>query len=176
MSEGVEWALHCAVLLAALPPAGTVPARALAQFHGVSESYLLKHLQALSRAGIFESVPGPLGGYRLARPPAQITVLDIVEAIEGSEPLFRCTDIRQRGPAALDPQMYRVRCGIHTAMLRADAAWKQALRVQTVADLVGLTAASIDPRRVEKARAWLGQNVRLSPGGSGRRGEPGAKA
>jgi Rrf2 family protein len=176
MSEGVEWALHCAVLLAALPPAGTLPARALAQFHGVSESYLLKHLQALSRAGIFESVPGPLGGYRLARPPGQITVLDIVEAIEGSEPLFRCTDIRQRGPAALEPGMYRVRCGIHTAMLRADAAWKQALRVQTLADLVGLTAASIDRRRVEKARAWLGQNVRLSPGGSGRGGEPGAKA
>jgi Rrf2 family protein len=176
MSEGVEWALHCAVLLAALPPAGTLPARALAQFHGVSESYLLKHLQALSRAGIFESVPGPLGGYRLARPPGQITVLDIVEAIEGSEPLFRCTDIRQRGPAALDPRMYRVRCGIHTAMLRADAAWKQALRVQTLADLVGLTAESIDRRRVEKARAWLGQNVRLSPGGSGRGGEPGAKA
>ena len=51
MSAGVEWALHCTVLLAVLPPAGTLPGRALAQFHGVSESYLLKHMQALTKAG-----------------------------------------------------------------------------------------------------------------------------
>ena len=59
MSAGVEWALHCTVLLAVLPPAGTLPGRALAQFHGVSESYLLKHMQALTKAGICESVSGP---------------------------------------------------------------------------------------------------------------------
>ena len=67
MSAGVEWALHCTVLLAVLPPAGTLPGRALAQFHGVSESYLLKHMQALTKAGLCESVSGPTGGYRLAR-------------------------------------------------------------------------------------------------------------
>jgi len=163
LSAGVEWGLHCAVLLAGLPRSGTLPGRALAEFHGISESYLLKHLQSLTRVGLFESVPGPTGGYRLARRPDQITVLDIVEAIEGPEPLFRCTDIRQRGPAALDPEMYRVRCGIHTAMLRADLAWKQALRAQTVADLVVLTGESIDRQRVELARAWIRENVRHSP-------------
>jgi Rrf2 family protein len=163
LSAGVEWALHCAVLLAAVPRAGTLTGRALAEFHGISESYLLKHLQALTRAGIFESSSGPLGGYRLARTPDQITVLDMVEAIEGPEPSFRCTDIRQRGPAALDPELYRVRCGIHATMLRADLAWKQSLRSQTLADLVAITGESIDRRRVELARAWLKQNVRRSP-------------
>src|SRR3954470_17875791 len=103
LSAGVEWALHCAVLLAALPPTGALSGRALAEFHGVSESYLLKQLQALTRAGVFTSTPGPLGGYRLARPASEITVLEIVEAIEGPELGFRCTDIRQRGPAAVDP-------------------------------------------------------------------------
>jgi len=179
LGAGVEWALHCAVLLAALPRTGTLPGRALAEFHGISESYLLKHLQSLTRAGLFESVPGPTGGYRLARGPDEITVLDIVEAVEGPEPTFRCTDIRQRGPAALDPELYRVRCGIHTAMLRADIVWKQALRSQTVADLVAITAESIDRRRVELARAWLKENVRHSPErpdpapSEGRRPEPG---
>jgi len=163
LSAGVEWGLHCAVLLAALPRAGTLPGRALAEFHGISESYLLKHLHSLTRAGIFESVPGPTGGYRLARPPDQITVLEMVEAIEGPEPAFRCTDIRQRGPAAVDPELYRVRCGIHATMLGADLAWKQALQSQTLADLVVITGASIDQQRVELARAWLKRNVRRPP-------------
>src|SRR3954468_23845749 len=105
MSAGVEWALHCGVLLAVLKPTGTLPGRALAEFHGISESYLLKHLQALTKAGVFESIPGPTGGYRLARPPDQITVLEMVEAIEGPEPAFRCTEIRRRGPAAIDPEL-----------------------------------------------------------------------
>ncbi len=59
ISEGVEWGLHIASVLAALPPRATLPAKALAEFHGVSESYLLKHLKALVEAGVFESVPGP---------------------------------------------------------------------------------------------------------------------
>src|SRR3954454_3030133 len=157
LSAGVEWGLHCAVLLAALPRAGTLPGRALAEFHGISESYLLKHLQALTKAGVFESIPGPTGGYRLARPPEQINLLEMVEAIDGPEPAFRCTEIRQRGPAGLDPEQYRVRCGIHATMLKADLAWKQALRAQTLADLVAITGASLERQRVDLARAWLKQ-------------------
>jgi len=163
LSAGVEWALHCAVLLAALPPAGALTGRALAEFHGISESYLLKQLQALTRTGLFTSTSGPLGGYRLARPADQITVLEIVEAIEGPESMFQCTDIRKRGPAAVELELYRVRCGIHAAMLQAELAWKQVLRQQTVADLAALTGASIAPERAQKARAWLRERVRLSP-------------
>ena len=155
MSAGVEWALHCTVLLAVLPPAGTLPGRALAQFHGVSESYLLKHMQALTKAGICESVPGPTGGYRLARKPREITLLDIVEAIEGTEPAFRCDEIRQRGPTALDPSTYTVQCGIHTVMLEAELAWKQSLRARTLADLAPLSIETMEQQRVELAATWI---------------------
>ena len=174
LSAGVEWALHCAVLLAALPPGGALSGRALAEFHGVSETYLFKQLQALTRAGVLTSTPGPQGGYRLARPAAEITVLNIVEAIEGSEPVFRCTDIRRRGPAAVDPDLYRVRCGIHTSMLRAQEAWKAALHEQTLADVAARTSASIAPERAQKARAWLREQIRLGPAsGAGPSGERG---
>lgn len=170
MSAGVEWALHCTILLAVLPPAGTLPGRALAQFHGVSESYLLKHMQALTKAGICESVSGPTGGYRLAREPDEITLLDVVEAIEGTEPAFRCDEIRQRGPTALDPSTYTVQCGIHSVMLEAEAAWKQALRARSIADLKPLSIETMDQRRRELAGRWIKQNVRLNleeagPGG-----------
>jgi Rrf2 family protein len=160
MSEGIEWGLHCATVLAALPPGATLPGKALAEFHGVSESYLLKHLQALTGAGLLESVPGPKGGYRLARPPEQITLLDVVEAIEGREPAFRCTEIRQRGPAALDTGAYRLPCGIHAAMLRAEAAWRQSLRAQTVADLLAGLIGTVDPKQIEKGAAWLQEKAR----------------
>src|SRR4051812_43999481 len=101
LGDGVEQAIHCVAMLAGLPPQRVLAAAALAEFHGVSPSYLLKHLQALSSAGIVAAVPGPAGGYRLARTPSQISLLDIVVAVEGAEPAFRCAEIRQRGPAPL---------------------------------------------------------------------------
>ena len=89
LGDGVEQAIHSVTMLAILPENGVLSAAALAEFHGVSTSYLLKHLQALSRAGIMLTVPGPKGGYRLTKPPAEITILDIVLAVEGPEPAFR---------------------------------------------------------------------------------------
>jgi Rrf2 family protein len=173
MSAGVEWALHCTVLLAVLKPACMLPGRALAEFHGVSESYLLKHMQALTKAGICESVSGPTGGYRLARKPREITLLDIFEAIEGTEPAFRCEEIRQRGPTALESCTYTVQCGIHSVMLEAEQAWKQSLRSRTIADLAPLSIGTMDPKRVDLATTWIWQNVRRGPRSDVAQGEAG---
>lgn len=136
LSDGVEWAAHATTLLAVLPPDASLPAARLAEYHVVPAAYLAKHLQALRRAGILESVQGPGGGYRLAKPADAITLLDVVEAIDGTEGAFVCTEVRQRGPAACPPDAYRVPCGIHRAMSRADRAWRASLREVTVADLV----------------------------------------
>jgi Rrf2 family protein len=160
LSDGVEWALHSAALLAVLPPGAVLPAKALAEYHGISESYLVKHLQALATDGLLESVPGPKGGYRLARPAAEITALEVVDAVEGRQPAFRCTEIRQRGPAGLEPEVYRLPCPINATMLRAEVAWRNALRAQTLADVVADLAKQADPRGIEKAMAWLLGHVR----------------
>lgn len=160
LSEGVEWAIHSVVLLAALGPGATLSGAALAEFHGVSESYLLKHLQMMARANILDSIPGPKGGFRLARPHEEITLLDIVEAVEGKDPAFRCTEIRQRGPSGLEPSAYPHLCGIHAAMLHAEAAWKKELRSRTIADLAEHVARAVDPRAVEKAAPWMREHVR----------------
>lgn len=98
LGDGVEQAIHSVSMLAGLSEGGVLSAAALAEFHGVSTSYLLKHLQSLSNAGIVTTVPGPKGGYRLARTTDKITLLDIVLAVEGPQPAFRCAEIRQRGP------------------------------------------------------------------------------
>ena len=160
LSEGIEWGLHCATLVAILPSEGTLPASRLAEYHGVPGAYLAKHLQALSRGGILESVPGPSGGYRLARPPAEITVLDVVEAIDGTNPAFTCTEIRRRGPAAIPAREYRLPCSIHVVMNRADAAWRAELAATTLADLVELVVTTASPQALATGAAWLQEVMR----------------
>jgi Rrf2 family protein len=155
ISEGVEWGLHAAVVLSFLPPEATLPTGRLAEYHGVPAAYLAKHLQALSRAGLLEASPGPRGGYRLARPASEIIALDVVEAIDGSEPAFRCTEIRRRGPAAVAAREYRVPCSIHVLMDRADAAWRAELAATTIADLAGTVVQQASPVALARGAAWM---------------------
>lgn len=136
LGDGVEQAIHSVTVLAGLTPGGVLAASALAEFHGVGASYLLKHLQALSGAGILETVPGPKGGYRLAKTPQEISLLDIVLAVEGREPAFRCAEIRQRGPNPASVKPVRP-CEINVAMLRAERAYRAELQRTSIADILG---------------------------------------
>ncbi|GGF40973.1 transcriptional regulator [Youhaiella tibetensis] len=137
IGEGVEQAIHCVLMLSNLQPDGALPAAALAAFHGVKTSYLLKHLQAMAGAGLLASIPGPRGGYRLARRPEDISLLDIVLAVEGPAPAFRCAEIRQRGPNPLPAEFHRLPCGVASAMLRAERAYRAELATITIAELRG---------------------------------------
>jgi Rrf2 family protein len=154
LGEPVEWALHCTTVLALLPSDRALPASRLAEFHGVPAAYLAKALQSLSRAGIVESVPGRRGGYRLGRPPASITLLEVVDAVEGPELSFRCTEIRKRGPARV-AHRYSPVCAIAEAMYRADEAWRAELAHTTVADLLQKLATTVPMEAATKAAAWF---------------------
>lgn len=153
MSAGVEWALHCCVVLTVVRH--PVPAARLAQLHDVSGTYLAKQLQELSRAGFVRSVQGKSGGYVLTRPPDEITVLDIVEAVDGAQPAFVCTEIRQRGPLAAPMESCTTPCAIARAMDAADSAWRAALRAVTIADLARDVSSDNGPQVFEGIRDWL---------------------
>ena len=60
-----------------------VPLNVLAQRNGISPQFLEQVFASLRRAGIVRSIKGPQGGYYLARPASEITVSDIVYAIDG---------------------------------------------------------------------------------------------
>ncbi|WP_203808600.1 RrF2 family transcriptional regulator [Actinoplanes couchii] len=153
MSGGVEWALHCCTLLSrASEP---VPAAKLAEFHDVSPTYLAKQLQALSRAGLVRSTQGNSGGYTLTRDAARITVLDVVEAVDGALPAFRCTEVRQRGPLATPAQDCTAPCPIARVMDSADRAWRDSLRTVTIADLVADADRDLTPGTLRRAQEWL---------------------
>jgi Rrf2 family protein len=135
LSQGVEWTLHCVTLLALMPDGVTVRREQLAGHYSLPEAYLAKHLQAATKAGILRATPGPRGGYQLARPATEITLLDVVEAIEGSARPFICQEIRFQGSGALNPEDCHSLCLINVAMNKADNAWRSSLRTTTVADI-----------------------------------------
>ncbi|MGW4497480.1 RrF2 family transcriptional regulator [Micromonospora sp. NPDC004336] len=135
MSEGVEWALHTCLNLSWVTDGRAIRATTLAAFYELPPAYLNKQLQALARAGIVTSTSGPRGGFRLARRPEEITLLDVVVAIEGSDEAFRCSEILRQGPGGRSDVDYRQTCVISQAMRRAELSWRRELAAQSLADI-----------------------------------------
>lgn len=162
LGEGVEQAIHSVTMLAGLGPDSVLSAADLAEFLGVSASYLLKHLQALSGAGIVRTLPGPKGGYALARLPDKITLLDIVLAVDGRDPAFRCQEIRRRGPNPLPSRLLDKPCGINVAMLRAEQAYRAELRRVSIADILSELREQDDGTIAARGCAFLEAHERKS--------------
>jgi Rrf2 family protein len=154
MGRGVEWALHCCLNLLWIGPDQAVTATHLAAFYELPTAYLNKQVQALVRAGIATSVPGPNGGFRLARAPKDISLLDVVTAIEGPEPAFRCMEIRQQGPLGGAPESFTTQCLIDQAMRQAELAWRRELASRTLADLNAAVERDV-PAVPDRTRRWF---------------------
>ena len=155
LKNQVEWALHCCAILAGLGPNRHLATRDLAELHGVPKEYLSKALQALSQAGIVEGTLGPSGGYRLARATEAISFLDIVEAVEGRQSSFVCTEIRKNNPCRPSQMCDDRPCAIARAMWAADEAWRKSLRGVTLADLARTLEKDIPPALWKKTAAWV---------------------
>jgi Rrf2 family protein len=137
LGEGVEWGLHCCLVLAWLDDQAPIATARLAEMFELPSEYLKKRLQPLVREGILESTPGVRGGYRLARAPERISLMDVVAAVEERTEAFRCTEIRRHGAGkAAARSEFSQPCGIATAMRRAELAWRRELAGQTIADLI----------------------------------------
>lgn len=89
LSEAVAIGLHAAMFLAAEEGRVATAGQIARVFH-VSEAHLTKVMQALNRDGLVDATRGPGGGYHLARPAKSISLLEIVEAIEGRLDVERC--------------------------------------------------------------------------------------
>jgi Rrf2 family protein len=70
-----------------------ISAREIAARQELSPSFVGKIVSTLARAGILATLRGAAGGVRLGRPPEQITVLDVVQAVQGPIQLNRCVRV-----------------------------------------------------------------------------------
>ena len=70
--------------------------RTLAELQGVPPELLAKVFTRLAKAGLVAATEGVRGGFRLARPANEISVLDVVRAIDGDKSIFECREVRER--------------------------------------------------------------------------------
>ena len=97
LSTKGRYGLRAIVDLASNSQDGAVCISSIAQRQNLSESYLEQLMSLLRKAGIIESVRGAGGGYRLARPPEQISVGEILRALEGDLNLVECSALMGEG-------------------------------------------------------------------------------
>ena len=147
----VEYALH-ALLNLSLAPAETAPsARDLADFQKLPVPFMRKLLTQLEKAALVAAGEGVHGGWRLTRPASEISVLEVVDAAQGEEPLFECREIRARcalWPDDAPPRGARSGvCEIHAVILAAERAMRAELASQTLADIAA-RVGSKSPRFV----------------------------
>ena len=96
-SAGVEYGIHCLIFLVGEGgESRDASVRDLAELQGVPQDYLAKIFTKLAKARLVAATEGVRGGFRLARPADEITLLDIVGAIDGQKLIFDCREIRGR--------------------------------------------------------------------------------
>lgn len=91
----------------------------------------------LVRQGWVDSAPGPTGGYRLTVDPADVSVLDVIEAVEGPTDSGRC--VVAGGPCG--PDRY---CALHEAWTRARTLLADRLAGSSVADVARDVSIELD--------------------------------
>ena len=95
VSAKADYAVRACAELATSPEGTAVPAEVLAAGQGIPTTFLERILGDLRRAGVVTSVRGRSGGYRLARAAAQVSLADVIRAVDG--PLVTVRD--ERPPA-----------------------------------------------------------------------------
>jgi len=156
--SGVEYGLHCLLYLVDPPAGGPPSSRDLADFQGVSPSYVAKLFTRLEKAGLVTSAEGVRGGYRLARPADQITILEVVDVLESEKQLFRCREVRANCVLYSGaPPVWAIRgtCSIHALMREAESAMRDVLGSRTLADLAGTVAPKIPASFRARKRRWF---------------------
>lgn len=83
LTRASSYALHAVVYMATQKLNKPVASHLIAQAQGIPERFLLKVLKPLVSARVLHSIKGPHGGYRLAQPASDLTMLDVVEAVDG---------------------------------------------------------------------------------------------
>ncbi len=92
----------------------TITSVAIAESRHIPEKYLVHILLQLKRAGLVRSVRGAQGGYLLSRIPEQVTLLDIVEAIDG--PILSPLPVNDQVSAQMKPVWARAAAGIEDVL------------------------------------------------------------
>ena len=144
LSQSLELAIHALWYVAMQRPGVQVQVKTVARLQNVKLSYLAKIFQELGKTGLVLGSRGKSGGYRLARPPAEISLGDVVRALGEDQPLLEC--LPARGCKATPG------CPVEQVFQRARSRLMEELDTVTLYDLVRRTQGHVTPEAIP----WLG--------------------
>jgi Rrf2 family iron-sulfur cluster assembly transcriptional regulator len=142
-SRSAEYAIRAFVEMAELSDGDFALVKQIAADADIPAHFLAKILQDLARHGFLKSSKGPGGGFRLARAAAEVSMMQIVEAVDGAGRYDRCLN----GSAECND---RVACGFHDSWMT--------LRSRIIDYLEGTSVADLSKSRRAKS---LGEKRRL---------------
>ena len=128
-SKGCEYAIRALMCVAPDDSTERFQAKNVCQKAGIPESFTRKVFQALVNGGFLEAARGPGGGYSLTQEPSEISLLEIIEAVDGVETFDACI----MGLPECDSSKP---CPLHDTWSKAKEGLIGRLRSQTLADLV----------------------------------------
>ena len=136
ITRATDYAVRVTIHLAAVPASARVPGPVLARAVGAPESFVAKILQQLVQAGLVNSQRGMRGGFQLARSAADMSLLEVVEAVEGPTQLNLCLPP--------EPDCNRKEwCGAHPVWAEAQAALVNVLGKASIAQLACDSTANL---------------------------------
>jgi Rrf2 family protein len=128
-SRTADYGLRATLEVARAEGDARVSRRELSSATGAPFSVLAEPLAALVRADVLAAQAGPHGGYRLARPVQEISVLEVVEAIDGEGPPPRC--VLHEGACSWEGA-----CPFHAVLATAQERFTEVLRSTSLADVL----------------------------------------
>ena len=137
--------------LARRAPGAMVMIEEISEQEDIPRSFLAKIFQSLAKAGLIRSVRGAGGGFHLVKKPSEITVLEVIEAIEGKIAFQRCLE----EPSACDHVGGCALCGLFE---QAQDRVKEIFSRTTLADL--LAAKPVLPRSLRQGERALKPEVK----------------
>jgi Rrf2 family protein len=127
LTRRTDYAIRACIHLAAEDRC-PISSRRIAERMEIPDQFLPQVMGDLARAGIVGAVTGKNGGYCLRRDPADVSLLEVVEVIEGSSQRDRCV---MRGTACDGSPA----CALHPVWSEAQAAFVGVLAAASIADL-----------------------------------------
>ncbi|HET6372819.1 MAG TPA: Rrf2 family transcriptional regulator [Candidatus Polarisedimenticolia bacterium] len=131
LQKSTRYALYAAMEMASAPPGGVVTVGEVAGKYGMPAGALAKVFQQLVRSGIAVGTRGIGGGYRLAKPISEITVLDVLSAFEPQRPSGGCLLAESERDCHLSPM-----CRVRRLFDEVDESARNTLASITLATLV----------------------------------------
>jgi Rrf2 family nitric oxide-sensitive transcriptional repressor len=130
VNRETDYAVRCILYLAQNDDQHSNVTEVSQKMH-IPKTFLAKIFQRLVKAGLVESIRGMNGGFRLAKKPSAISLLDIMEAIQGSSSINVCAvDSRQCGRSST--------CAVHPVWVDIRKDVEKRLKKETIAKLAGM--------------------------------------